>query len=177
MRRFRGLFGGGPEWSTSLLQRTSMTMTNLFDICGMPAVSRTVGLPVLLAAGDRPALGVDSQGRFDGALCNCCNDCCFPHQLARERQAEKIWPLIRYLTELASEPCNGCGRCVRRCPFGAISQEKKKKECRPPHRSSTPPCAGAAGSAPPAAPRRPLACRKSGNRYSNPITPERPLSG
>jgi heterodisulfide reductase subunit A-like polyferredoxin len=45
--------------------------------------------------------------------------------LARERQAEKIWPLSRYLANLASEPCNGCGRCVRRCPFGAISQEKK----------------------------------------------------
>jgi MinD superfamily P-loop ATPase len=74
---------------------------------------------------------VDSQGRFDGALCNCCNDCCFPHQLARERQAERIWPLIRYLTELASEPCNGCGRCVRRCPFGAISQEKKEKGVPP----------------------------------------------
>jgi Pyruvate/2-oxoacid:ferredoxin oxidoreductase delta subunit len=76
-------------------------------------------------------LGVDSQDRFDGALCNCCNDCCFPHQLAGERQAEKIWPLSRYLAKLASEPCNGCGRCVRRCPFGAISQEKKKKGMPP----------------------------------------------
>jgi ferredoxin len=77
-------------------------------------------------------LAVDSQSRLDGALCNCCNDCCFPHQLARVLDAEKIWPLTRYLAELSPEPCNGCGRCVRRCPFGAISQAKKKKGMPPP---------------------------------------------
>lgn len=76
-------------------------------------------------------LAVDRQGRFDGALCNCCNDCCFPHQLAGSLAAEKIWPLSRYLAELSPEPCNGCGRCVRRCPFEAISQEKKKKGMPP----------------------------------------------
>jgi len=76
-------------------------------------------------------LAVDSQGRLDGALCNCCNDCCFPHQLSRSLAAEKIWPLSRYLAELLPEPCNGCGRCVRRCPFGAIAQEKKEKGTPP----------------------------------------------
>jgi Pyruvate/2-oxoacid:ferredoxin oxidoreductase delta subunit len=77
-------------------------------------------------------LAVDSQGRLDGALCNCCNDCCFPHQLAIALQAEKIWPLSRYLAKLSPEPCNGCGRCVRRCPFDAIAQGKKKKGVPPP---------------------------------------------
>jgi Pyruvate/2-oxoacid:ferredoxin oxidoreductase delta subunit len=72
-------------------------------------------------------LAVDDQERFDGALCNCCNDCCFPHQLAKEREAEKIWPLSRYLAILDSDPCNGCGRCLNRCPFNAIHQEKKIK--------------------------------------------------
>lgn len=76
-------------------------------------------------------LAVDSQGRFSGALCNCCNDCCFPHQLAMILEAEKIWPLSRYLAKHIPEPCNGCGRCVRRCPFGAISQEKKEKGTPP----------------------------------------------
>ncbi len=99
-------------------------------------ISRERALSIVRAANRQglmqsAELAVDNRGRLTGALCNCCNDCCFPHQLARERQAEKIWPLSRYLANLASEPCNGCGRCVRRCPFGAISQEKKKKG-RPP---------------------------------------------
>ena len=76
-------------------------------------------------------LAVDSPGRLSGALCNCCNDCCFPHQLARILEAEKSWPLSRYLAKLTPEPCNGCGRCVRRCPFGIISQAKKTKEMPP----------------------------------------------
>jgi heterodisulfide reductase subunit A len=42
-------------------------------------------------------------------------------------EAEKIWPLSRHLAKMMADPCNGCGRCVRRCPFGAISQQKKKK--------------------------------------------------
>jgi Pyruvate/2-oxoacid:ferredoxin oxidoreductase delta subunit len=76
-------------------------------------------------------MAVNRQGRIDGALCNCCNDCCFPHQLARSLEAEKIWPLSRYLAKMMAEPCNGCGSCVRRCPFGAISQQKKKKGMPP----------------------------------------------
>ena len=76
-------------------------------------------------------LAVDSQGRLDGALCNCCTDCCFPHQLARVLEAEKIWPLSRYLAKLSPEACNACGRCVRRCPFDAISQVKTKKGVPP----------------------------------------------
>jgi Pyruvate/2-oxoacid:ferredoxin oxidoreductase delta subunit len=76
-------------------------------------------------------LGVDRQGRLSGALCNCCNDCCFPQQLARSLEAEKIWPLSRYLAKMMADPCNGCSRCVRRCPFGAISQQKKKKGIPP----------------------------------------------
>lgn len=88
-------------------------------------------------------LAVDSQGRFDGALCNCCNDCCFPHQLAREFEAQKIWPLSRCLAKLASEACNGCGRCVHRCPFDAISQKNKKKgELPAPPVIDTPRCRG-----------------------------------
>ncbi len=99
-------------------------------------ISRDRALSVVKAANRQglmqsAELAVDNQGRLDGALCNCCKDCCFPHQLARVLDAEKIWPLSRYLADLSPEPCNGCGRCVRRCPFDAISQAKKKKGMPP----------------------------------------------
>ena len=58
-----------------------------------------------------------------GALCNCCADCCFPHLLAQELHAEKLWPLTRHLARVDFGLCTACGRCVRRCPFGAIALE------------------------------------------------------
>ena len=100
-------------------------------------ISRERALSIVQAANRQglmqsAELAVDNQGRPSGALCNCCNDCCFPHQLARVLEAEKIWPLSRYQAELSPDPCNSCGRCVRRCPFGAISQEGKEKGAPPP---------------------------------------------
>jgi len=59
-----------------------------------------------------------------GALCNCCVDCCFPHLLAKELHAEKLWPLTRYLARVDFGLCTACGRCVRRCPFEAITLPK-----------------------------------------------------
>jgi ferredoxin len=69
-------------------------------------------------------IGMDVHGQITGAICNCCPDCCFPHQLAESLEAVRCWPLSRYVAEIRSEACNGCGRCVRRCPFGAIRVEK-----------------------------------------------------
>jgi heterodisulfide reductase subunit A-like polyferredoxin len=85
-------------------------MSDLFNSCGLPSFL----LP-----------GSDDSIRIGKSIC--CNGCCFPHLLANECDAQKIWPLSRYLAILDSEPCNGCGRCVSRCPFDAIHQEKKFK--------------------------------------------------
>jgi len=73
-------------------------------------------------------LGLDKQGRMTGALCNCCSDCCFPHQLSQRLYAQKYWPLSRYVAQGPTQDCSKCGKCVRRCPFGIISQEKSIKE-------------------------------------------------
>jgi len=73
-------------------------------------------------------LGRDKQGRITGALCNCCSDCCFPHQLSQRLNAQRYWPLSRYVAHPPNEDCSKCGKCVRRCPFGIISQEKNIKE-------------------------------------------------
>jgi formate hydrogenlyase subunit 6/NADH:ubiquinone oxidoreductase subunit I len=34
--------------------------------------------------------------------------------------AEKLWPRSRYLARHLTDECTACGRCARRCPFGAF---------------------------------------------------------
>jgi len=72
-------------------------------------------------------LGLDKTGRIIGALCNCCSDCCFPHQLSHQLRVEKFWPISRYVAQGPTEDCIKCGKCVQRCPFSIISQEKNLK--------------------------------------------------
>lgn len=96
-------------------------------------ISREKALEIVKAANKNglmqsAELGLDKHGRIKGALCNCCSDCCFPHLLSERLNVQKYWPLSRYTAQPPSEDCNRCGKCVRRCPFGIISQEKKIKE-------------------------------------------------
>lgn len=76
-------------------------------------------------------LGLDKHGRIIGALCNCCSDCCFPHQLSEQLNVQKYWPMSRYMAQAPTEDCIKCGKCAQRCPFGIISQEKNIKEKKP----------------------------------------------
>lgn len=75
-------------------------------------------------------IGMDDQDRIMGALCNCCSDCCFPHLLSERCNLKKYWPISRYVAHSPCENCTQCGKCVRRCPFGAITQEKEAKSRR-----------------------------------------------
>lgn len=70
-------------------------------------------------------LGYDDKGKLMGAICNCCPDCCFPHLLAREKRAEKIWPLSRYLAQWHEQDCSFCGLCAKRCPFQAFTYDRQ----------------------------------------------------
>jgi ferredoxin len=56
-----------------------------------------------------------------GGVCNCCADCCFPHLAAERLDAAAVWPRRRYRTSVAAAACTLCGRCVKRCPFAALS--------------------------------------------------------
>jgi Pyruvate/2-oxoacid:ferredoxin oxidoreductase delta subunit len=72
-------------------------------------------------------LGRDADGKRLGGICNCCAECCFPHLLAREMKAEKIWPFSRYVARWLEKECSFCGLCAKRCPFQAFTYEKEKK--------------------------------------------------
>lgn len=76
-------------------------------------------------------LAIDPNGRLTGAICNCCSDCCFPQRLGRELEAETFWPLVRYSARIHPENCSACGRCVKRCPFGAVNLRGKSRRNRP----------------------------------------------
>lgn len=64
------------------------------------------------------------DGSITGAICNCCEDCCFPQQLAERLDAGNLWPLTRYKADFLKNRCTGCGRCVNRCPFGAFAKKE-----------------------------------------------------
>ena len=66
------------------------------------------------------------EGTIRGGICNCCADCCYPHQLALRVSAQKLWPLSRYVARQLEARCIGCGRCARRCPFQAVTLTKAK---------------------------------------------------
>ena len=67
-----------------------------------------------------------SNGDLNGGICNCCADCCFPHQLAQRLSAQKLWPMTRYVAHRIENRCIRCGKCARRCPFQAFTANKSK---------------------------------------------------
>jgi NAD-dependent dihydropyrimidine dehydrogenase PreA subunit len=71
-------------------------------------------------------ISLNPEGYISGAICNCCVDCCFPHQLAQQQNAAKLWPLTRYVAGQLMARCTGCGNCVKRCPFGAFAYGDSK---------------------------------------------------
>jgi ferredoxin len=71
-------------------------------------------------------VSVAPDGSTSGAICNCCADCCFPHQLSEQAGAAKLWPLSRYVARHLVRRCTACGRCVKRCPFQAFKLKKSR---------------------------------------------------
>jgi len=59
-------------------------------------------------------------------ICNCCSDCCFPILAGERLGAADVWPVRRHVAVHDGAACTLCARCVRRCPFGAISLDRRR---------------------------------------------------
>lgn len=53
-------------------------------------------------------------------ICNCCPDCCQTMPVLLEEGIKLIAP-SRYRASIDGEACIGCGACVERCPFDALT--------------------------------------------------------
>lgn len=62
----------------------------------------------------------------DHGICNCCGDCCFEYQAARECNTIGIWPITHTIASVNTADCIHCGICVKRCHLGAFTKEDKK---------------------------------------------------
>jgi len=54
-------------------------------------------------------------------ICNCDTCCCFPFNTAMRLGSKGRYPTTFHVASHDPEACNGCGRCTRRCPFGAFT--------------------------------------------------------
>jgi len=86
------------------------------------AVLRDADRHGLMHTGEVAAADADDQTPLtSGAICNCCADCCFPQLAGEALGAARLWPRVRYVARRDPAACGLCGRCARRCPFGAFS--------------------------------------------------------
>ncbi len=86
-------------------------------------VSRERALQIVRRA-DKAGLMHTADVRDDPAdtvsICNCCTDCCYPHQAADRLGVTEAWPVRRHAARIDMDLCKACGRCGLRCPFAAI---------------------------------------------------------
>lgn len=57
-------------------------------------------------------------------ICNCCNDCCMAFAIMVEKRLNMVDP-SRYGARVDAELCVGCGDCLERCYFGALSLDEE----------------------------------------------------
>jgi NAD-dependent dihydropyrimidine dehydrogenase PreA subunit len=59
-------------------------------------------------------------------ICNCCNDCCMTFPLLINKQLHLCDP-SRFVARINEELCSGCGDCLERCYFGAMTLDDRGK--------------------------------------------------
>jgi len=54
-------------------------------------------------------------------ICNCCTCCCLMLRSLVKWKQPHAFIRSNYMTQVDAESCTGCGRCIERCQFGALS--------------------------------------------------------
>ncbi|MBU1672243.1 MAG: 4Fe-4S binding protein [Actinobacteria bacterium] len=58
-------------------------------------------------------------------ICNCCNDCCMTFPMLIDRKLKMCDP-SRFGCVIDEETCTGCGDCLERCFFGALTLDESR---------------------------------------------------
>ena len=56
-------------------------------------------------------------------FCNCCADDCYPIRGGIKLGLARQWPRAHHVADCDWSQCNHCGKCTRRCHFGAFYQD------------------------------------------------------
>ena len=86
------------------------------------AVEKAEALDILTRTREAGLVHVaDNIERRPGYICFCCGCCC--GQLVGVRRGRQPHPVqtSRFIASVDAAACKGCGRCVRRCPIGALA--------------------------------------------------------
>ncbi|MDR1068223.1 MAG: 4Fe-4S dicluster domain-containing protein [Clostridiales Family XIII bacterium] len=98
--------------------------TNTWPDRGVSKEITLAGAKEVLARADRDGL-VHTESPH--GICNCCTDCCYLFRSRERRNSGRVWPAASKAVSVRAEDCIGCGSCVKRCPFGALSFMSSKK--------------------------------------------------
>jgi Pyruvate/2-oxoacid:ferredoxin oxidoreductase delta subunit len=63
----------------------------------------------------------DAKTGAPTGACNCCADDCYPFRASEILGTRGTWPRAFYVAEHDASLCNNCGRCAKRCHFGAFT--------------------------------------------------------
>ena len=63
---------------------------------------------------------VDNVRRRPTFICNCCSCCCEMLEGMRVLGAARHPVTSNFVASVSDAACNGCGKCVKKCPIGAI---------------------------------------------------------
>jgi NAD-dependent dihydropyrimidine dehydrogenase PreA subunit len=61
-------------------------------------------------------------------FCNCCACDCYPFRAGMKLGMDRRWPRSHYVAERDMEKCLQCGKCTRRCHFGAFYHDGTRTE-------------------------------------------------
>jgi Pyruvate/2-oxoacid:ferredoxin oxidoreductase delta subunit len=59
---------------------------------------------------------------IQNCICNCCNDCC--PIFHGQKRGHKVFVPSPFVPQVDEESCNGCNKCVERCPVNAIKADE-----------------------------------------------------